>query len=150
MEGTQFATGAERTVLVRPNCSLSPLGRRCFLFLIAGVTFAVAAGFAWFGAWPVLPFAGLEVGVLAWAFREVERHADDYEKISFLGDRVLVERRDGGRVFRHEFNRHWARLLPDGGALKLRSHGREVELGRRLAPEVRQSLLVELRKHFNN
>lgn len=155
MEGTHAAPGSECTVLVRPNCSLSPAGRRCCLFLIAGVTFGIALGFAWAGAWLVLPFAGLEVGVLAWAFRELGSHAGDYEMIRIRGDTVLVERRDGAQVSRHEFNRHWARLLTErdeagGLALRLRSHGREVVLGRRLAPEARAALAQELRIHFNN
>lgn len=155
MEGTHAAPGPECTVMVRPNCSLSPAGRRCVLFLIASVTFGIALGFAIAGAWPVLPFAGLEVGLLVWAFRELDGHAGDYELITIRGDSVVVERRDGHELSRHEFNRHWARLLTeqDGSgvqALRLRSHGREVVLGRCLAPEARAALARALRIHFDN
>ncbi|MEO1767007.1 DUF2244 domain-containing protein [Thiobacter aerophilum] len=140
---------------MRPNCSLSPAGRRGFLFLIAIVTFAIALAFAWAGAWLVLPFAGLELGVLVWAFRELDRHAADYEVISIRGDTVAVERRVGSRVTRHEFNRYWVRLVLKRDAagelaLCLRSHGREVVLGRCLAAQARAALAQELRNHFNN
>lgn len=155
MDGTHAAQGAECTVMVRPNCSLSPTARRFFLLFIACVAFGIALVFAWLGAWLVLPFAGLEVGLLAWAFRELERHAQDYERISICGDRVLVERRDAEQVSREEFNRYWARLVtvsdPRGAArVLLRSHGRQVELGRALAPEARAIMLYELRSHLGN
>jgi len=111
--------------------------------------------FAWFGAWLVLPFAGLEVGVLVWAFRHLGSHADDYEKITIRDDRLSVECRDAGRVSCHEFNRHWARVVavsdPCGARqIALRSHGRQVEVGRCLTPDAREALLQELRVHLSN
>lgn len=150
MEGTHEPGGGERTVLVRPNCSLSPAERRFFLVFIASLTLGVALAFASLGAWPVLPFAGLEVGVLVWAFRQLALHAADYEKISINGDRVLVELQVAGRVDRFEFNRHWARVVMGVDVsgeprVSLRSHGREVELGRLIAPEAREALARKLR-----
>jgi uncharacterized membrane protein len=153
MEGKDAANGFDCTVVVRPNCSLTPAARRSFLVFIASVSLAIALAFAWAGAWPVLPFAGVEVGVLVWAFREIGRHDRDYEKISICGDRVLVERREADCLSRHEFNRHWVRLVNrrDGAGnplVVLRSHGREVELGRTAAPAARQAVLHELRAHL--
>ncbi len=154
MEGTHPAAGDERTVLVRPNCSLSPAGRQRFLLFIALVALGIGLAFAGLGAWPVLPFAGLEVGVLFLAFRYLERHAADYEQIRICGDHVLVECREADTLRRYEFNRHWVRLVtapdgPGGLQLRLRSHGREVELGRCLGPAAREALLRELRIHLH-
>jgi uncharacterized membrane protein len=102
-----------------------------------------------------LPFSGLEVGLLVWAFRYVGRHANDYEKITIRDDRLLVETRDADHVSRYEFNRHWAQIVSvsdSSGArqIALRSHGRQVEVGRCLTSEAKEALLKELRIHLSN
>lgn len=155
MEGRSVAPPAECTMMVRPNCSLSPAARYFSLCFIASVSFGIAVVFAWFGAWLILPFAGLEVGLLVWAFRQLACHADDYEKITIGDDRLLVESRDAEVVSRHEFNRHWARVVAvsdSSGArhIALRSHGRQVEVGKCLTPDAREALMKELRIHLSN
>ena len=50
------------------NCSISPAAMLAVFASLAGVTLAIGAGFALLGAWPVLPFAGLEVAALGAAF----------------------------------------------------------------------------------
>lgn len=155
MEGRSAAPLAECTIMARPNCSLSPAARYFSLCFIASVSFGIAVVFAWLGAWLVLPFAGLEVGVLVWAFRHLASHADDYEKITIRDDRVLVEWRDADRVSRHEFNRHWARVVAvsdSSGArqVALRSHGKQIEVGRCLTSEAREALRKELQIHLSN
>ena len=40
------------------------------------------------GYWPVMPFAGLEMGVLAWAFEVIRRRELDYENLVIDRDRV--------------------------------------------------------------
>ena len=111
--------------------------------------------FAWLGAWLILPFAGLEVGLLAWAFRHLACHANDYEKITIRDDCLLVESRDADKVSRHEFSRHWAQVVSvsdSSGArqVALRSHGRQVEVGKCLTPDAREALMKELRIHLSN
>jgi uncharacterized membrane protein len=120
------------SVVARRNNSLSSGERFVAFAFIFTVSVGIAAAFAALGAWPILPFAGLEMAVLLAAFRYVERHAADYERIAVEGDMVRVESFEGGRTRRHEFNRHWARLVVDGGGdrVALRSHGRELEIGR--------------------
>jgi uncharacterized membrane protein len=97
----------------------------------------------------------MEVGLLVWAFRHFAIHADDYEKITIVDDRLLVESRDADRVFRYEFNRHWAKVVcvsDSHGArsIALRSHGRQVEVGKHLTSEAREALARELRIHLSN
>ncbi len=50
------------------NCSISPAALLGSLAALAAVTLAIGIGFSLLGAWPVLPFAGLEVLALAIAF----------------------------------------------------------------------------------
>lgn len=114
----------------------------------------VAGGFAAAGAWPVLPFAGLEIIALWLALRHLEHHAGDYEKIACHDGRLVVETATAGRIERHEFHPYWARLRirkpPDGTSCRLflGSHGREVEIGRRLSGEQKRALAGELKKQL--
>lgn len=127
---------ADYRVIARPNCSLSPRGRVAVVALIASFSLLVAIGFSLIGAWLVLPFAGLELLALAYAFYHIHCHAEDYESITIAGDHLAVEKRDYKNVSQIVFNRYWARVtlreLPSGEqCLLLRSHGKEVEFGRR-------------------
>ena len=90
-EAAQFALTARR------NNSLSSSGRFLALGLILAVSLGIALAFTWvFGAWLILPFAGVEMLVLYLAFRYVDRHAGDYERVTIEGDRLNVEVLDGG------------------------------------------------------
>jgi uncharacterized membrane protein len=61
--------GPGRFVFIsRPNRSLSHTRQRAVFWGLAALCFGIAAVFAALGYWPVLPFAGLEIGLLAWAF----------------------------------------------------------------------------------
>lgn len=122
-------------IIARPNCSLSPKGRIGVVALIASFSLAVAIGFSLIGAWLVLPFAGLELVAVAYAFYYINCHAADYESITIEGDQLAVEKRDYKNTSQIVFHRYWARVLlrqlPSGDqSLLLRSHGKEVEFGR--------------------
>lgn len=122
-------------IIARPNCSLSPKGRVGVVALIASFSLAVAIGFSLIGAWLVLPFAGLELVAVAYAFYYINCHAADYESITIEGDQLAVEKRDYKNTSQIVFHRYWARVLlrqlPSGDqSLLLRSHGKEVEFGR--------------------
>jgi len=134
--------------LARRNNSLSSTGRLLVFAFIFAVSVGIAAAFAVFGAWLILPFAGLEMAVLYLAFRYVERHAADYELIEIDGDQVKVERREGSSTHRDAVSRHWARVVAsrDGSRLALRSHGRELEIGRNMNVEQRQELAQALKR----
>jgi len=69
---------ASRLILKR-NCSMSPAGLAMALGALAALTLAIGVGFAFFGAWLVLPFAGLEVLLLAGAFFVYARRAGESE-----------------------------------------------------------------------
>src|SRR6185436_6595352 len=122
------------SLVARRNNSLGRGGRLGVFAFIFVVSVGIATAFAILGAWLILPFAGLKMALLYLAFRYVDRHSGDYELIAIDGDRVEVEAFEGGRRQRHEFNRQWARLVVvgEGERVALRSHGRELEIGREL------------------
>ncbi len=60
--------------VARRNNSLSSTGRLHVFAFIFVVSAGIAAAFAYFGAWLILPFAGIEMLVLYLAFRYIERH----------------------------------------------------------------------------
>jgi uncharacterized membrane protein len=128
---------------------LGPLGRRWVLAAIAATTFGVAAGAAAIGAWPVMPFAGLEIALLALAFRVVQWHDTDFERLEIGEHEVRVEARDAAQVTRFVANRPWARVVVrEQGArctLGLAYAGRTVPLGRLLSDEGRRRLADDLR-----
>jgi uncharacterized membrane protein len=132
-----------------PNRSLGPKGRRWVLGAIAATTLGVAAGAVSLGAWPVMPFAGLEVGFVALAFRMLGLHDADFERLEIGEHEVKVEARDARSVTRFVANRSWARVvLRERGercTLRLAYAGRMVPLGRLLSDEGRRRLADELR-----
>jgi len=136
--------------VARRNNSLSSTGRLLVFAFLFVVSVGIAVAFACFGAWPILPFAGLEMLVLYLAFRYLERHAADYELIEIDGDRVTVEQFEGGSMRSQAFSRYWAQVVvsPDGGRLALRSHGRELEIGRVMNGEQRLELAQALTRRL--
>src|SRR5690349_22923650 len=103
---------ADYVYTARRNNSLSSSGRRLVFAFILTVSFGIAAAFSvGCGAWPILPFCGIEMVVLYVAFRYVDRHSADYERITIRGDSVAVEVREGARLAHFELNRYWAQVV---------------------------------------
>jgi uncharacterized membrane protein len=134
-------------IQVSANCSLSPGGAILFFGGVAGGSLTIAVLFAYFGMWPVLPFAGLELFLLGLALGYGVRQGRESDTITVEPDRVVVERcGHGGRESR-EFVRLWARAelrrAPRSGHpshLVILSHGRSVEVGRSLTEPARRDL----------
>ena len=135
--------------LSRPNRSLGPVARRWVLAAIAATTLGLAAGAAALGAWPVMPFAGLEVVLVALAFHVLEQHDADFERLEIGDHEVRVEARSAATHTRFVAHRPWARVvLRERGArctLGLAYAGRTVPLGRMLSDEGRRLLAERLR-----
>jgi len=131
-----------------PNRSLGPLGRTVCLAAIAAITIAIGAGAAALGAWPVLPFAGLEVALVAIAFRSFARHDGDYERLEIEGATVRLTMRTAARYLELEGRAPWARLMVRDWSgrcgLGLRYAGRTVEFGRLLTDAGRREWAAEL------
>jgi uncharacterized membrane protein len=132
-----------------PNRSLGAAGRRWFLGAIAATTFGVATGAAAFGAWPVMPFAGLEIALVLLAFHLVRLHDADFERLEIGEHEVRVESREAESLTCFIAHRPWARVVVrERGSrctLGLAYAGRMVPLGRLLSDEGRRRFAGELR-----
>ncbi|UCD69115.1 MAG: DUF2244 domain-containing protein [Betaproteobacteria bacterium] len=147
-EGAQFA------IVSRRNNSSSQHARLLVFGSLGLFTLSVGIGFALIGAWPVMPFAGIECVALFLAYRWLQSHDDDFELITIDADHVVVQARDGSKVERHQLNRHWAQVVTEespGGRVRvfLRVHGREVDFGRLLVDDARLSLAKRLREQLS-
>ncbi len=138
----------------RPNHSLTrPQGRLVF-WSLAALCFATASVFAFLGYWLILPFAGLEMGLLAWAFKALRDRGADYESLVIEGDVVVLEWHAGTRGGRREMNRRWVRVACGCRApgrncrLSVSSHGRATEIGQYLSDEARLQLAATLRSRL--
>ncbi len=148
-------------VLVTRRINSPRLSRRdCGIVFgsLAVFSLIVAVVFAALGAWLILPFAGLEAMALYLAFDWGVRHSDDSEALVIRGDAVMLAVRENASTQHYEFNRVWAKLVVEQRArivnsvhsvhsvrLALRSHGKEVEVGRYLDDGGRQRLARELK-----
>jgi uncharacterized membrane protein len=148
--------GVRRFELV-PRCSLTPRTARIFVGTVAANTFAVAGFFTWQGFWPVLPFAGLEIAVLAWAVNASMRKGQEREIITITTETVTVERCLKQKQQTSVFPRHWAKVklhTPSTALhpsrLTLESHGRVCEVGRFLTEDERRGLAVRLKQLVGN
>ncbi|HRF11362.1 MULTISPECIES: DUF2244 domain-containing protein [Candidatus Accumulibacter] len=141
-----------RTWVARPNQSLSVTERNWVFVAMAAASSTIAIVFLYFGAWPVLPFTGIELALLWWALRHSEETAEDFERIALESGQLTIETRRGALAERHAFQPYWVRLQyvkPQGQSshrLLIRSHGREVEVGRMLTEEQKKALASELKQ----
>lgn len=135
----------------RPNHSLTRSQEGLAFWSLATLCCAMALGFALMGYWLTLPFAGLEIGLLGWAFKVLRSRAGDYESLVIEGDVVVLEWHAGTLGERREMNRQWASVRCDCRApgrdcrLTLNSHGRATEIGHYLSDDGRLQLAATLR-----
>ena len=146
-----MASVVDYKIVARPNCSLTPSGRLIVVAALAVFSLSVAFGFALAGAWMVFPFAGLELLALAGAFYYTNCHAKDYESIAVEGDLLVIEQQHYKKSNRVVFNRYWVQVLLQKNAgdeprLWLRSHGKQIEVGRYLSEEQRMALAQQLKR----
>lgn len=138
--------------LITPNRSLDRRQAAWLVGVIAGATFVVAGTLALrYGAWPILPFAGFEVALLAYVVHRVQSECDNHEVVVLDEAHLDVTRHVGREVRSHRFNRHWVRVnLRQSGArnlpsrLQVGSHGKFVEIGACLTDDERVSLANHL------
>ena len=147
----------ERVLELSPRCSLTPKTARIFIGLVAAPTFAIALLLTAQGFWPVLPFAGLEIGLLIWAVRTSMRSGLERETITVTLDSVIVRHWDRRGVQSAVFPRHWSRVTLHAPLaalhphrLVLESRGRACEVGRFLTEDERRSLAVRLQQLVGN
>ena len=102
------------------------------------------------GAWPVLPFLGLEVAVLVVVFLMLQRRSTFYDLVEARGDHVSLRQKSQHGETSGTLNRYWAQIKLSGGRhwypsrLLVGSHGKFVEIGVMLTEEDRIRTAKEL------
>lgn len=142
-------------VVIGPNASMTQRMAVTFMVIMAVVSLLIAGGFAAIGLWPILPFAGLELGALGLALQVSLRRNRYREVISFADRQVRVEcgmAGEGARLVT-EWPRSSTRVLLEAGInrndptkLVLSNGGRRLILGRCLTDEDRERLAARLRE----
>jgi uncharacterized membrane protein len=137
-----------------PHCSLSVRGAAAFFGSVCLPTIGIAGFATAFGYWPVLPFAGAEMLLLAWALHSNMQRRFERETID-ISDAEVVITYSRGEPARVVFPRHWARVKirrPNSplhrSRLVIESHGRAYEVGKFLTEEERRQLAVALRSQI--
>jgi uncharacterized membrane protein len=146
-------TAPLHSITLTPNCSLTPRAAWGFFGSLCIVTFAIAVLVTTRGFWPVLPFAGLEMGLLGWAMHTSLQRRHHRQTITVTDESVEIEEVDRERCERIVFQRYWARVKMRAAEsplhpsqLTIESHGRRCEIGRFLNEQERRSLAKRLQR----
>jgi uncharacterized membrane protein len=132
-----------------PHCSLSVRGATLVFISVSIPTFGVAGAATVLGYWPILPFAGAEMALLAWALKTNMARRFEHEHIEITETEVVIEQTHG-TPRRIVFPRHWSRVKirrPNSppSSLVIESHGRSHEVGKFLTEEERRQLAAQLK-----
>lgn len=133
-------------LLLTPNRSLE---RRHLPWLVGGVALVMGLmglRFLVLGAWPILPFMLIDLGLLWWAFRASYRTGRAYEVVR-LDDEALTVRKvtHSGIERRIRLEPYWTRvqierLSARENRLWLASRGRRTAVGQFLSPAEREEI----------
>ena len=136
--------------VLRPNPPLPPVACLCLLAAVAAVNVTIALLFVLRGAWPVTPFMGADVALLAWAFFSSSKAAKTREELELSRSELRVDfyppRGDPKRV---GLNPYWVKVelnepLWGQRAITLASHGKRLQIGSFLSPDDRASFAKAL------
>jgi uncharacterized membrane protein len=131
---------------LRPNRSLP---QRHFWLMMAGVAaifLLMGVRFLFLGAWPILPFMAVDIGLLWWAMRASYRSGRESEHLRLDGDGLeLVRVAAHGTTRRTRIEPHWARvelepLGADQNRLWLTAKGNRHPIGAFLSPAERADI----------
>jgi uncharacterized membrane protein len=136
---------------LRPSPPMDSRTLLIILAIVASFNIAFALSFILRGAWPIAPFMGLDVALLAWAFRASTNAAKRFEHVTLTPSLLRIEKHPAkGATVEAEFNPYWVRVdlqrpTEFSNRLFLRSHGKALQLGAFLAPTVRESFAEALK-----
>jgi uncharacterized membrane protein len=139
------------SALLTPHRSLGNTGFLVIMGLIAGLSFICGLMFLILGAWPVMPFLGLDVVLIYWAFRANYRAAAAYEEVTVTPSELHVKKVSArGQVAEWSLNPVWVRLERETheefGLMRLFlvSHGRKLAIAGFLGPSEKESFAKAL------
>ena len=142
--------------VLRPSPPLTPRVLFWILFAVGFVNFAFALSFVLQGAWLIAPFLGLDVILLAWAFRASTRAAKREEHVTLTPTQLSISRAFPKKPRREwTFNPYWVRVEMDdppehASQLTLWSHGKFLRIGQFLAPDERAKFAQTLKNAVRN
>jgi len=142
--------------VLRPSPPLAPHVLRAILAAVAVINLVFALSFVLRGAWPIAPFLGADVALLAWAFRASTRAAQREERVTLTRSQLSIARAFPQKPRRQwSFNPYWVRVEMDdppehGSQLTLWSHGKFLRIGQFLCPDERAKFAQRLKTALRN
>ena len=142
------------SAILRPHRSAGGNAVRWIIWLVGIAWLIVGLSFAAAGAWPVMPFLGLEVLLLYGALRLNQRAGNAYEAVNLSEQALSVRRVDHwGKQTDYAFQPQWLQVNIDEpptrrSPVELRSHGRSLTIGKFLLPDERLELARALRREL--
>lgn len=150
---SETSADSGRVITLLPNRSATWAETRLFLVLVCGMTLTIGMFWAVMGAWAVLPFSGLEAGLLAWLMYRVSQAGYRRQRIEVSDAQVLIQfghcfPRRTWRLQRHQA--HLAVIEPrhplDALGLSIFDTRHNVEVGRFLNRDDKERALRELKE----
>jgi uncharacterized membrane protein len=142
------------SAVLRPHRSAGSTTIRWIIWLVGIAWLIIGLAFAAAGAWPVMPFLGLEVLLLYGALRLNQRAGNACEAVNLSEQALSVRRVDPwGKQTDYSFQPHWLQVNIDEpptrrSPVELRSHGRSLVIGKFLLPHERLELARALRREL--
>lgn len=133
------------STILRPYRSLSADGFKWLIRAVIAANLVIGLPMYLLGAWPVMGFMGLDIGLLWYMFQRSYFDARRSETLTLTDRDLIVERRspDGERE-EHRLDAYWLRVEL-GERLVLASRGQRLVVGRFLSPDARAALADELK-----
>lgn len=89
---TSSRNDAQLQIIARPNLSASWRTNQLLIIALALPSLTAGIGFALLGAWPILPFVGLEFGALGAALYYVQSRLQYRHVITVSDDKLHIEK----------------------------------------------------------
>jgi len=142
-------------IVARPNHSSSWRGNQLLLLALAVPSLGTAVALLTLGAWPVLPFAGLEITALGIALYRVNRKLQYRHVITLSRDAVRIDKGYDSPLRSWQLRRPLAALSVtperhpwEGPRISVHCDEESVSVGEFLAREDSLSLLALLRREL--
>jgi len=133
------AQGYVMDAVLTPHRSLSQRGFARLLGGFALLNMLISIMFIIQGAYPVVVFLALDVGLLWLAFRMNYKAGQEEERVRVAPQYLHVFRRDPkGRAAHWVVSPLWAQVSADAAAVRISSAGKTVLVGQFLSPEERE------------
>jgi uncharacterized membrane protein len=134
-----------------PNRPLAPRALVAVLLGVALLSFISGVAFVLRGAWPVTPFFGADVALLAWALNKSVAASKARERLTLTANQLIIRRTTPkGEESVLEANPYWLSVDHDdpermGHELALVGHSKRLVVGKFLGADERASLAAALR-----